>query len=370
MTTSISRLELSSRVGVALDMHGCPNRCRHCFMGRRHSGKMTEDDLRWAAGQFREFKNSATGQPLWPEINVMSWAYEPDYSPNYRRLYEVENELSTLPSLRPRHELLSAWRVARDPEYAPWAYSIGLQACQLTFFGLEEATDWGCRRKGAFKDLLIATERLLAAGIRPRWQLMFTKRILPDLPGLIKLAEELRLRERCEALDGEFRFFMHSAAPSGEGKYLESLRPTLEDLALVPEWLRDPSETKSESELLPELMRDEQPAAKSIKDFSGPSLFFLIAPNFDVYPNAEGMCAPWRLGNLTQDGLATIADNLVNCRTPGLQALFQAPVAELASHFGRPDSRRIYHPADLKGRWVNIWADEAINANLSWAEDS
>ena len=39
-------------IGIGFDMHGCPNRCRHCWMGhqvvatpRRH---MSEDDVRWA----------------------------------------------------------------------------------------------------------------------------------------------------------------------------------------------------------------------------------------------------------------------------------------------------------------------------------
>ena len=38
---------------AALDMLGCPNRCRHCFVGWRQNAKLVESDLRWVAEEFR-----------------------------------------------------------------------------------------------------------------------------------------------------------------------------------------------------------------------------------------------------------------------------------------------------------------------------
>jgi len=47
-------------VGVALDMHGCPNRCRHCWLDHQVVATprtcMSEDDVRWAVAQFRAFR--------------------------------------------------------------------------------------------------------------------------------------------------------------------------------------------------------------------------------------------------------------------------------------------------------------------------
>ena len=356
-----TKLSVRSRIGIAVDMQGCPNRCRHCYLGKRSAGRLGQADLRWVVEQFRCFRRPVGAASPWTELRVSSWLYEPDYAPDYRRLYMLENELSGLPSLRPQYELLSAWRAARDEEYARWLYDIGVRAGQLTFFGMEEATDWGWRRKGAFSDLMITTERLLAAGIRPRWQLIFTTRILPDLKELISLAEELRLKERCEALGGEFRFFMHCPAPCGEGWYLEELRPTLDDLQQVPEWLRDSHELHSEAELLSEISDDPRPVKSSLADLEGPHLFLLVAPNYDVYSNAGSeLTQPWRLGNLRRDGVMPILDTLECCRTPGLKALFTVPVAELAKRFGRPGNRQIYHPEDLKDRWTRLWAMEHI----------
>jgi hypothetical protein len=234
----------SQQVGVALDMFGCPNRCRHCYLGMppTQAPRMTEDDVRWVVSQFRAFKRTGEEQPLWRELRVSTWVREPDYSDDYRRLYKLEKELSDLPSQRAEWELLSVWRVARDADYARWAYSIGVRVCQISFFGLEKVTDWAHRRRGAFRDALIATERLLTAGIRPRWQWFFTKRIIPDLPGLIELSRDLRLVERCEALGGPFTLFIHCPSPDGEGWNLEHLRPTLRDLERLPSWLREQSE--------------------------------------------------------------------------------------------------------------------------------
>ena len=359
MIVEAAHLTLESRIGIALNMHGCPNRCRHCYVGTPHPAGLGEEQLRWTVEQFRAFRRLGTTDPLWSEVQVSTWVYEPDYSSDYKRLYELENELSGLPSLRPRHELLSVWRLARDPEYAEWAHSIGLRACQLTFFGMEEATDWGVRRKGAFRDLLVATERLLEAGIRPRWQLMFTKRVLPDLSALLQLAEDRRLRARSEALGGEFRLFMHCPSPDGEARHLEHLRPTLEDRNQVPQWLWYEGEDRTEAQLLPEWLKEDTPCARSWADMEGPMLFMMVQSNFDVYPNAGEMTEPWRLGNLKTDGLAVISDRLEHCETPGLQATFNVPVSELARRFGRPRSQRVYHPSDLKMLWVRMWADEA-----------
>jgi hypothetical protein len=403
----------SPYVGVALDMFGCPNRCRHCYLDTppAATARMTEDEVRWAVEQIRAFKRPGEQQPLWREIRVSTWVREPDYSDDYRRLYELENELSGLPSQRAEWELLSIWRAARDPDYARWAHNIGVRVCQISFFGLENVTDWAHRRRGAFRDALIATERLLAAGIRPRWQWFFTKRIITDLPGLIELSRELRLRERCETLDGPFTLFIHCPSPDGEGWNLEHLRPTLRDLERIPSWLRDQSEKhigqplgepegrlvhqylgrpgvyRESAERVPPgnsvsglalglevgsrggcpttdsrdgcpTMEADRPIASSVDDMTHAGLWFLVSPGFDVHANLMGEMSPaFRLGNLKTDGLAAIVDALENDRPPGLHATFRVPVSELARRFGQPRGRRIYLPADLESRWARMYAE-------------
>lgn len=350
-------------------MFGCPNRCRHCWLGQASGRRMTVEDSRWVVEQFRNFRRPGERDRFWRNLQVQTWVREPDYSSEYRRLYELEKELSDLPVLRGEDELLSVWRLARDREYAPWSYSVGMRVCQLSFFGLEEVTDWACRRRGAFRDLLAATERLLEAGIRPRWQWFFTKRILPDLPGLIELTKELRLRERCEALGGPFTLFLHCPSADGEAWHLEYLRPMSRDLDQVPAWLREQSERHlggtmemPEGELVPKLLEQQEPSAKSIADEVPKGLWFHVTPDFDVYPFFSEMTPAWLLGNLKRDGVGAIVQVLENDRTPGLQAMFQVPVSELARRFGRRRGRRIYDPADLKTRWARMWAEAELES--------
>jgi hypothetical protein len=242
-----------------------------------------------------------------------------------------------------------------------------MRVCQLTFFGLEKTTDWGHRRRGAFQDLLIATGRLLAAGIRPRWQWCFTKLLIPDLPGLIELAQELRLRERCEALGEPSPIFLHCPTPSGEAFHIEHLRPTERDLDRVPGWLREQSEKHyqrsalvPERKLMPRFLEDRNPMAHSVEDLASGSggLWFQVGPSFDVHPY---MCE-YRLGSLRRDGLSHCVEVFEADRTPGLQSLFHVPVSELARRFGRPRGQRLYHPWDLKVRWARMWADERLEA--------
>jgi hypothetical protein len=355
-------------IGLAFDMHGCPNRCRHCWLDHQvvatpRTG-MTEDDVRWAVAQFRALRRPGDDRPPWRCLRVDSWIREPDYSDDYRRLRALEMELSDVPPQRDRYELLSVWRLARDPEYAHWARELGIGECQITFFGLETATDWAVRRRGAFGDLLTATERLLAAGIRPRWQLVFTRMLIPDLPGLIALAEELRLRERCEPLGGPFVFWMHSPTPDGAALGLEYLRPTDRDLDRVPRQFLEQSEARMgrpigtpERALLRSLRDDCGPALRSIGEAtSGHPVSFYIAPGFDVYLTFMAVWPAYRLGNLKTDGVAGVLDTYEQDRTPGLQAMFHTPTCELAWRFGRPHGRRLYDTGDLQWRWASLLA--------------
>lgn len=350
--------------GLAFDMFGCPNRCRHCYVGRPPRTRIAEDGLRSVVEQFRAYRRPAEREPLWRQLRVATWVWEPDCSPDYRRLYELENELSDLPSQRAEMEVMSVWRLARDPEYAEWASSIGVRVCQISFFGLEAVTDWAHRRRGAFRDALLATERLLTAGIRPRWQWFFTKPILPDLSRLIKLAEEMHVRERCESLGGPFTLFMNCPWPDGEAWHLESLRPAVRDLQRVPTWLREQSERhiggplgEPEGKLVRELREEHGPVAGTAAELAQGGLWFFIMGNLDVYSNLGPVSPAWRLGNLKTDGLTAIVDVFEKDRTPGLQAAFRTPVSELAVRFGRSRGRRLYTSADLKARWVRLWVD-------------
>jgi hypothetical protein len=346
-------------------MAGCPNRCRHCWLGHARNRRVSEETLRHVVRRFREWIHPGSKDPFFERISVATWYREPDFAPHYRRLWELEQELSDEGAAQ-RFELLSIWRLARDEGYAAWAREAGPPVCQVSLYGMREATDWFCQRRGAFDDSLLATERLIQAGIRPRWQLFLTERLLPDLPALEALIETLDLERRVRALGKPFEVFVHGVCPDGAGFDLEPLRPTVDALGQIPAYLaRKTCEYKgqetlagclgrAEAEWLPELRAQDAPLAER------PNLLaFNVTPELDVYSNLGEPTPAWRLGNLEADGLDVLMDRFERDAVPGLQALFCVPVSELAAAYGRPESRLLYERDDLIVRWIKLWTLEA-----------
>jgi len=343
------RLE-SRDIGIAFDMHGCPNACRHCYLGRSHGPHLTERDVRWGCEQFRGYRRDGQTAPFFETLKVYTWFREPDYSDDYRRLHALSAELSDGEPMR--FELLSVWRLARDPDYAAWAHQVSPDTCQISLFGLEDTNDWFYRRKGAFEDCLAATKRLLEVGMKPRWQLFLTRKILPELDGLMRLVDELRLPERVEALGDAFDLFLHPPGPDGEGRNIEHLRPTLEELGGVPEDLIASTKRHGKRDVLwrperdwhAEILREQDPKPYSFVLPEG--LTFYVKGDFDVYANIGPLEPPWRLGNLKSDGVATIIDAYEDNRPLAMRAMHTVAPSELARRFGDPQSTRVYETAD------------------------
>lgn len=340
-------------LGVMADMAGCPNRCRHCWLGEHKNGNMSIDEFCAIAEQFKNWRDE-NGDGI-RELGFFSWWREPDFRDDYRELWSLEQKLSS-PGRAQRFELLSIWRLARDASYAEWAASLGLKACQITFFGMEDNTDWGIRRKGAFRDSLLATERLLAAKIAPRWQLFVTKRCLKELDKFMNLMSDLNLAERCHAIGQKFDFFIGGMSPEGNGYDLEGERLELGDLALIPHGMRTLSRDgismlgRPECELYSELIKTDSPP-----NMDASVKFLSVNANFDVYPNIAEPAEWWRLGNLKTDGVDAVLRAYRDEATPGMQANRTVPVSELAGRYGNPQSRKLYHKGDLICRFMHQW---------------
>ncbi len=352
-------------------MHGCPNRCRHCWLGKATSKHMTEDDLRWAAAQFRSYVRKGEDRPFIHKLHVDSWFREPDYSDDYERLYDLEAEVS---DGRPKRcELLSIWRLARDPRYAGWAKKVGPDTCQITFFGLEETNDWFHRRKGAFRDCVTATERLLDVGMKPRWQLFLTKKIIPDLGGLLELVDKMKLRERVAALGGEFVLFIHPPGLQGEGRKLAHLNATLEDTELIPEEIIESSRKHfktdklwtTEAEVVDRFMQAGDESAQIWSSLPG-GLYFIITTDWKVYSNMGTLEPWWSLGNLKTESIQTIFENFENDGPLGYRVNCTVSKKELAQRFGDSTSQAVvngvedkWHAQYCEGAWRTVCHGQA-----------
>ncbi|MEA4824731.1 MAG: radical SAM protein [Clostridiaceae bacterium] len=339
-------------LGVMADMAGCPNRCRHCWLGARKNGHMSVGDFKDIAAQFKSWRGSGGSGIV--EMSFFSWWREPDFRDDYRELWRLEQELSS-PGQAKRFELLSTWRLARDETYAKWAAMLPPKACQITFFGMEENTDWGMRRKGAFRDQLTATERCFAVGITPRWQLFLTKRCLDDLDEYLRLIREYQVPQ----------FFIGGMSPEGGGYELEEERIERSDIARIPPELTALSRDGlnmlgvPEDTLLHTLLHVGNPPRMSA---NFPCL--AVDADFDVYPNIAEPAPWWKLGNLKTGSVDTVMKMFIDEETPGMTANRGVPVSELAKTYGIPGSQKLYAEDDLICRLMHQWGVDYMKGSM------
>jgi len=342
--------ELPREIGIAFDMHGCPNRCRHCWLALLPNASLSEKTVREITQWFRSFARPGEASPFFRKVWVSTNTREPDFSDEYRRLYDLESELS---DGKPwRYELLSIWRLARDPQYALWAKSIGPDTCQISFFGGENTTDWFCRRKGAYRDCLTATERLLESGMKPRWQLFANTKGINELDELLCLADQMRIPQRVEALGACFNIFVYVWGVCGAALGIEHLRPTAEDMTKIPRRLLELSVKhfgqdvlwRSEAELCSEILSRNEWYGYGMEP--GHMGWFEIAGNMDVYFNAYGVESCWCLGNLARESLSTILGRFEEDNTPGRRLIASVPAQRLVRDFGNLQGRQVHSSAD------------------------
>ena len=342
--------DLPREIAIAFDTCGCPNRCRHCWLGGLPGGGIGEEAVREIAGQFRSFVRAGEKAPWFRKVWVSSWLREPDFSDDYREVYQRDAELSD--GTPWRYELLSIWRIVRDAGYLAWAKSVGPDTCQITFFGGEETTDWFCGRKGAFADNVGATERLLDAGMRPRWQLFANAKGIDEFGTLAGLLGRMRVRERVEALGGEFDVFVHLWGVCGAAMGIEHLRPTDEDMRRIPGGLLEASRGhhgrddwwRTEAELCREILGRDDWYGYGLEP--GHMAWFFVAADRSVYFNAYGVEPWWCLGNLAREPLGAILRRFGEDDTPGLRAIRTIPAQRLVRELGDADGRKVHSSAD------------------------
>ena len=318
--------------------------------------------LREIVDRFRAFVLSDENWTPVRRLFVSSWVWEPDYADNYRELYELEAELSDGEPCR--HELLSIWRLSRDPQYAEWAKRVGPGTCQMTFFGMEATNDWFYRRKGAFQDLLRGAERLLEVGMKPRWQFFLTRKIVAELPALLELVAELRLHERVEALGGAFELFMHPPGADGWARQIEHLRPSADEVSALPSGIVEPSRRHFGKEVLWQTDRDVVAQIRDREEsfpyaYHVPErLWLTFKGNLDVFSNVATPEAPWKLGNMATDTPGDILRRFEMNEPAGLKTIYSRSPRKLVEQFGDPAGDRIYSsPDDLLALYVARYCD-------------
>jgi GrpB-like predicted nucleotidyltransferase (UPF0157 family)/MoaA/NifB/PqqE/SkfB family radical SAM enzyme len=339
---------------ACLDMAGCPNRCKHCWLGVSPNGRLNENDLRFLAEAFRPFTDNLT---------VDSWYREPDYVPEYKRLWEIERELSD--SKRLAHwELMSVWRAARDPEYVPWLKSLGLKACQVTLFGGREKTDFYTGRKGAYDEIIGVIEQLINAEITPRIQIFINQDNINDLQSVVDLIREMRLDERCANFEMPFSAFVHQGSCDGENAKLYDIRVSPKDLERVPPLLIEYSlkhfNKNNFADIFGKTERElcaERSGSNEIIGAITDTPTFYVDKDFNVYPNITTPSKYWLLGNLKSDGAETVLRHYLYDESPAQRVRKTVHVGDIVKSCGDFNSEKLFSKGDYLDYLVNKYVE-------------
>lgn len=332
---------------LVVDMYGCPNRCRHCWLGHMPNRKMEENADTWLVDYFK---------PYFSRIAYYSWLREPDFCDDYEKRWHRDNQLSV--GLMPeRFELASFWRIVRDPEYVGFLKRVGVKRVQLTFFGTEEMTDKYVGRKGAFTELRKATEILIANQIAPRWQAFINEENRYEVAQLPKLIKVMDLKERCHAFGEEFEFFVHSGSCDGENRRLYDIRINKEDIpeTLIPYYMSY-EEVLTERECCEILEKDSSSPVYHNKD----EIVLNISNTFDAYYNFTHMSEAWKIGNLKTEEPEEMIRKIVEEDIPALKLAGRITFRELAAKYGNRKSEKVFFIKDYKSFLLNCYLEERL----------
>lgn len=234
---------MKKKLNLVVDSCGCPNRCLHCWLGHMPNRTMEDGADLFLVDYFT---------PYFDAIAYYSWLREPDYCDDYEARWKRDLAISknTAPE---RFELASFYRIVRDERYIPFLKSVGVKKVQLTFFGLEATQERYVGRKGAYREVLRATELLIRGGIIPRWQCFLNEENKEELVQVYRLAREIR-ESRCPELE----FFVHEGSCEGENRKLYPIRIERSHIPeeLAPVYLHF-GELTTERECLALLERDD-----------------------------------------------------------------------------------------------------------------
>ena len=332
---------------LAVDMYGCPNRCKHCWIGHMPNKQMDEESDVWIINYFKPYFN---------RITFDSWLREPDFCSNYRERWNRDVEIS-VNSKPERFELASFWRLARDPDYVLFLKEVGVKKVQLTYFGMEEMTVQYVGRKGAFLELLKATDVLIANQIAPRWQAFLNEENKDEVIQLTNLINMLQLEERCVSFGESFEFFVHCGSCEGENRKLYNIRIEKDH---IPEKIRpyylNYDKVITEEECCKLLQED----ISHIIYHNNEQIVLYVSNTFDVYFNFTHMTEAWKIGNLKNTEPEEMVRKIVEEDTDALNAAKSITIKELVERYGNRSSKKAFFIEDYKSYLLNCYIEDTF----------
>lgn len=322
-----------SKIYLVVDMNGCPNRCKHCWLSHMPNIKINDQDDQMIVDYFKEYAD---------KIEYYSWLREPDYCLNYEERWNRDNQIS-IQTQPERFELASFYQIVRDPNYVKFLKKVGVKKVQLTLFGLKEMTDKYVGRKGAYEEILKATNILLDHQISPRWQAFINEENKDELIKLLDLIEELNLKDRCKEFNEEFKFFIHAGSCDGENRKLYPIRINKENIPeqLIDYYL-DYKNIYTEQELYEQLKYSTEHPQYSYQE----EVVLNISNQFDVYFNYTHMIGQWKIGNMKEISSQEMMRRIIEEDVEAIQLSKKITIGELVDKYGDSTSHKVFEKED------------------------
>lgn len=353
-----------NKISISFDVYGCPQRCKHCWLGQPKHSKMDTDEV---IATFENIKNEQNRYYYFDaEVEYFDVGFrEPHYGNDYKELYQKVDKINRCSlEVERNFNLISLWRLVRDDEYVKWIKNRGIKGAQLKVFGLKETNEIFYGRKGAHEELIKGTKILLDNGIIPRWQIYFNKRGITELNGIIDLTRKLDIWTRVRELGEEFNIHGFPYNSTGTGFDNHKYRIEKNDKTEIPSLIWEMSQKHfgkgydlhAESELTKELIDNGDYTAVPGNKW----LWFNITSSWDVYPNFMGIAPWWKLGNLKSDSWKTVLKNYKENKNLGLKVMTEVPIKELAKRYGNKNGNKLYYG---KGEFIEYLVEKYCRKN-------
>lgn len=332
---------MKKEITLCFNIYGCPNSCKHCHVSGAPSKKM---DIKLIEKQVEKFK--AAGY----RTDVYSWYLEPDFPNNYKELFSWEQNMSD--KSHEHFELASDFRIVRDKEYVKWLKELGLKKVQLTFFGMEELTNYYTGRNNAFNELIEAIDILIENEIAPRIQYFLYKDTINELDEFISYIDSLKVEERCNSFNSKFELFVHTGSCLGTGINLYEKWITDEDLVKIPAYVIDKTlehyKVSNFNEVLGSTEQDlyqKHMDNKSFHTYESNNILY-VDNKYNVLPNSASLNDYWIIGNLFTDSVEEIMDKYLNGDYYGNNISKTHSIGEMIKEVGNPNSIRLFNEDD------------------------
>ena len=343
-------MESIKSLDVALMATGCSVRCRHCYASAR---QRVEHPIGPAlAEEILDRLQPLVDRAEQTLVDVYYDLFDHPDAPAMVRLLHRRNLYGFFQDIATNGRGLA--RRAGYRELLKEMREMGSKCLQLALHGLEENHDWFVRRKGAFKDLLVAAEAGRQAGLDVLLCVDASKRNVDELPAL---ADYLAARGLWIAPEVPFAIFTWS--PAGYAAELENLRIDLDDAEAI--------RARFKRGVLPGFRPERDWWKLAVErqhdgfPWGSPGA---VHPNvWGDYSVTFGYARHEMLGNLKEDSLEAIisAHGRAGDRDPARmirQSIWDDGVSErlvaLAERYGNPEGKKLYRTG---ANAMSIWLE-------------